>query len=477
MKPIITLSLFLMSLTLTSQTTCDNGMAASFPCNDYDLMSHIPLSVFNSFEGSDSWGWTDPTNGNEYALMCLNTGLAFIDISDPINPIYLGQLPSAVGQSTWRDVKVYKDHAYVVADFIRFESHGMQVFDLTRLRNVPNPPETFTADNIYTGFDNAHNIVINEDSGFAYAVGTSTFGGGPHFIDIRDPKNPIAAGGFISTGEAYSHDAQTVTYNGPDTEHVGKEILIGSNAIEIVIADVTDKANPIVLSTISYTDIGFTHQGWFTEDQRYFLLGDEFDEPNVGFNTRTIVFDFNDLDNPQFHFDYIGTTAATDHNGYVKGDKFYLSSYRAGLRVLDISDIANKNITEIGYFDSYPSSNSAAQNGAWSVYPYFESGNIVISDIESGFFVVRKANTLGLDDVERNSNFTMYPNPATSQLTIDGGTTSQLRKIEIYTILGEKVKEITEFENTNRINLALNYSSGIYLIKINDTSTKKLIIK
>jgi len=111
-------------------------MAASFPCNDYDLMSHIPLSVFNSAEGSDSWGWTDPTNGNEYALMCLTTGLAFIDISDPINPIYLGQLPSAVGESTWRDVKVYKDHAYVVADYVDAGPHGMQVFDLTRLRDV-----------------------------------------------------------------------------------------------------------------------------------------------------------------------------------------------------------------------------------------------------------------------------------------------------------------------------------------------------
>jgi len=476
MKKIILLNLIFSSFILQSQTTCDNGMAASFPCNGYDLLSHIPLSTFNAAEGSDSWGWTDPTNNKEYALMALNTGVAFIDISDPINPIYLGQLPSAAGQSTWRDVKVYKNHAYVVSDFVNIGNHGMQVFDLTRLRNVTNPPETFTVDARYTGFGNAHNIVINEQSGYAYAVGTSTFEGGPHFIDIRDPKNPVAAGGFISSGNvAYSHDAQVITYNGPDTEHVGKEILIGSNIIEIVIADITDKANPQVLSTISYSDVGYTHQGWFTEDQRYFLLGDEADEATVGFNTRTIIFDFEDLDNPVFHMNYSGPTTATDHNGYVKGDKFYLSSYRAGLRVMDISDIANKNITEIGYFDSFPSSDSATQNGAWSVYPYFESGNIVISDIESGFFLVRPTNTLSVDDFETKSNFAMYPNPTSSAITIDGINTFDLKKIEIFNVVGKKMKEITKFDNSNSITINLEYDPGIYLLRINDV-TKKLII-
>jgi len=81
-----------------------------------------------------------------------------------------------------------------------------------------------------------------------------------------------------------------------------------------------------------------------------------------------------------------------------------------------------------------------------------------------------------VSDVERNSDFAMYPNPAKSQLTIDGGTTSQLQKIEIYTILGEKVEEINQQEKSKSINIALNYSPGIYLVKINDTNTKKLII-
>ncbi len=376
-----------------SQTPCQNGFAGSFPCNDYDLMSQISLSTMNAGEGNDSWGWTDPTNGREYALIGLNNGTAFIDISNPTNPVYLGKLPTATSNSSWRDVKVYKDHAFIVSEA---SGHGMQVFDLTRLRNVSNPPQTFTADARYTEFGNAHNIVINEDTGFAYVVGaqrsSGPYRGGPLFINIQDPKNPINAGGFLSGGQrAYTHDAQVVTYTGPDSNYTGREILIGSNEIEVVIADITDKANPVTLSTIKYADVGYTHQGWFTEDMRYFILGDETDEQGVGFNTRTIIFDFLDLDNPKEHMIYTGPTAAIDHNGYVKGDKFYLANYRAGIRVIDISDIGNKNITEIGSFDTYPSNNGAAFNGVWNVYPYFNSGNIVISDIEGGFFLVRQS--------------------------------------------------------------------------------------
>lgn len=371
---------------IACSTESDGGIYQSCGIN---FVSSISLSEMGATGGNDSWGWTDPSNGKEYVIMCLNNGTAFIDISTPESPIYLGKLPTATENSSWRDAKVYQNHAFIVSEAA---GHGMQVFDLTSLRNVTNPPQTFTANTTYTGFGNAHNIVINENTGYAYGVGTSTFGGGPHFVNIQDPTNPVAAGGFISDGgDAYSHDAQVVTYNGPDTDYTGREILIGSNQIEIVIADITDKNNPITISTINYENIGYTHQGWFTENQRFFLLGDELDEQRVGFNTRTVVFDFEDLDNPKFHMNYIGSTPAIDHNGYVKGNKFYLANYRAGIRIIDISDIASMSMTEIGYIDTFPSNDSAGFSGAWNVYPYFESGNIVISDINSGFILVKES--------------------------------------------------------------------------------------
>lgn len=372
---------------------CENGMAGAYPCNGYDLMKVMPLTVFGATAGNDSWGWTDPQTGNEYALIGTDTNASFVDITNPTNPIYLGNLPTATENSTWRDIKVYNNHAFIVSEAT---GHGMQVFDLTRLRNVANPPETFTADAHYTGFGSAHNIVINEDTGYAYAVGAQTlaggmasFNGGPHFVNIQNPLNPVAAGGYPD--DSYSHDAQVVTYSGPDTEHQGKEILIGSNANEVIIIDISDKNNPIRLSTIAYTNIGYTHQGWFTENQRYFILGDELDELNFGFNTRNIVFDLSDLDNPSVSMTYTGPTAAIDHNGYAKGNTFFLANYTAGVRMLDISNIASNTITEVGFFDTYPNANNAVFRGAWNVYPYFPSGNIIISDINAGLFIIRKS--------------------------------------------------------------------------------------
>ncbi|RZV67623.1 MAG: choice-of-anchor B family protein [Flavobacteriaceae bacterium] len=369
---------------------CENGMAGPYPCNDYDLMGHITIEGLGGpgADGNDSWGWTDTTTGKEYALVGTTSGAAFVDITNPTEPLLLGTLPAATNNSPWRDIKVYNDHAFIVSEAAW---HGMQVFDLARLRNVPNPPETFTADAHYTGFGSAHNIYINEASGYAYAVGTSTFGGGPHFVNIQDPLNPVAAGGFADN--SYSHDAQILNYNGPDSDYSGREILIGSNENEVVIVDVTDKSNPINVSSISYNNIGYTHQGWFTEDMNYFILGDEVDELSFGFNTRTLVFDFSDLDNPSLHMEYTGPTAAIDHNGYVKGITFFLANYTAGMRVIDITNIGGNVMTEIGFFDTYPNNDNTAFNGAWNVYPYFASGNIIISDINGGLFIVRKSGT------------------------------------------------------------------------------------
>ena len=369
---------------------CENGFAGEYPCNDYNLLSHFNLDELagSGTEGNDSWGWTDAETNKEYALMGTNKGIVFIDITDPSNTLILGILETATVNSDWRDVKVYDSHAFIVSEA---SNHGMQVFDLKRLRSVTSAPESFTADTHFTGFGSSHNIIINEESGYAYIVGaarSSTYGGGAIFVNIQDPLNPVIEGGFAAGG--YSHDAQVITYTGPDTDYTYKEILIGSNENEIVIADVTDKTNPLVISTISYANVKYAHQGWFTEDLKYFILGDELDELRLGNKTRSIIFDFTDLDNPVYHFDYLGTTNAIDHNGYVKDNIYYQANYTAGVRMIDVSTVANKVFSEVGYFDTYPANNNTDFNGVWNVYPYFPSGNIIISDIDNGFFVIRK---------------------------------------------------------------------------------------
>jgi choice-of-anchor B domain-containing protein len=467
MKKIVTIITALISTMMIGQVPCSGGSAAGFPCSNFKLMGQITLGAMDASGGNDSWGWTDPQDGKEYALVGLTNGTAFIDISDPVDPQYLGKLPTHTDPSIWRDIKVYSNHAFVVSEA---SGHGMQVFDLTRLRNVANPPATFTEDAHYNGFGSAHNIVINEDSGYAYAVGTSTFNGGPHFINIQNPVNPVADGGYSL--DDYSHDAQVVTYDGPDTDYTGREILVGSNENAVVIVDITDKSNPQPISSTSYGNVEYTHQGWFTEDQKYFIVGDELDEFEVGFNTRTIVFDFTDLDNPQLDFEYYGTTPAVDHNGYVLGDRYYMANYSAGMRALDISDIENGNISEYGYFDTFIPNNNASFDGAWNVYPYFASGNIVISG-DFGFTLVRDINLSAGDFT--NSEFAIYPNPASTELIVSSKDAS-VSTVSIYNVLGQQVMQFDFAETDSETIDITSLKTGVYMVQINKTTTKRLIV-
>ncbi|MCL7984421.1 MAG: choice-of-anchor B family protein [marine benthic group bacterium] len=387
---------------LGGQVDCSGGQAGQFDCNDMDLVAFIPTKDLGAGRGimlNDIWGWTDPATGREFALVGRMDGTSFVDVTDATSPIFLGDLPLTEGANpaAWRDIKVYENHAYIVADGAG--PHGMQVFDLTRLLDVDGGPVTFAPTAFYDRIASAHNIVINEETGFAYAVGASmggeTCGGALHMIDIRDPRNPTFAGCFAETETGrqktgYTHDAQCVIYRGPDSDHQGREICFNASETALGIADVTDKKAPRSISVASYPNVGYTHQGWLTEDHQYFYINDELDEINGSVEgTRTLVWDVTDLDDPILVREHFGTNAASDHNLYVRGDRMYQSNYVSGLRVLDISD--PENPVEVGYFDTVPfGENVPGFDGSWSNYPYFESGVIVVTSMREGLFVLKR---------------------------------------------------------------------------------------
>jgi len=389
-----------------SNKRCRNGLAGPFPCRNVSLHSFMPLGSIGGGQLNDIWGWTDPKTGREYALVGKTSGTAFVDITSPQAPVYLGDLPSHQPVETifnvWRDIKVYKNHAFVVSEE---PTHGMQVFNLARLRGV-SEPRTWTEDahysfvldgtasflppstNILNPPDNAHNIAINEETGFAYAIGTSTCGGGgPHMINIKRPKQPKFAGCVSEDG--YTHDTQCVRYRGPDQRFTGREICFNSNEDTVTIVDVTRKDSPAQLSRTGYDSAAYTHQGWLTPDQRYLIVDDELDEQEQGGQTKTYVFDVGKLDAPALIGVYHGQAESIDHNQYTKGNRSFQANYRSGLRILDTSRVAEGALSEVGFFDVYPPDDASEFNGAWSNYPYFGSGNVVISGIEQGLFVVR----------------------------------------------------------------------------------------
>jgi len=236
---------------------CTNGSAGDFPCSGISLRKRVSLETMGGTGGNDIWGWFDAQTGNEYALMGMTNGTAFVDITNPEDPVFLGRLPTQTVEKIGRDIKVYQDHAYIVAN--QAGAHGMQVFDLTRLRGLV-APQTFSADVVYGDFETAHNIAINEDTGFAYAVETQTPGGGLHIIDIRTPNNPLFAG--FHPVNLVTHDTQCVIYQGPDADHPNNpEICVSSNIDDVEIVDVTDKAAPVTISTVTYPQRSIVHLG------------------------------------------------------------------------------------------------------------------------------------------------------------------------------------------------------------------------
>ena len=398
-----------------SSKRCVNGKAGTFPCKGVDLLSFVPLSDFKGSEAlaplgggtSDLWGWTDPTTKDEYVLIGKTNGTGIFRITDPTKPVYLGAIGNtSPAQLIWHDIKIYKDHAFIVSESA---GHGMRVFDLTRLRGVTEA-QAWTEDVNYPLAFSAHNIAINEATGFAYIVGGNNGLVAPdqclsglHMVDIRDPQLPKPAGcqargggpgtglGIVGVGgvASYVHDTQCVVYRGPDTEHQGKEICLNSAETHLQVVDVTNKLLPTQIAAVEYPEVGYAHQGWLTADQRTFLMGDELDEGETVENTRTLIFDVSDLDEPRFVKAHHHKTTSIDHNMYVKDGLVYQSNYAAGLRVLDTRDAAKGSLKEVAFFDSFPAHDKPEFVGTWSNYPYFPSGTIAFSGIDEGLFLVK----------------------------------------------------------------------------------------
>ena len=238
----------------------------------------------------------------------------------------------------------------------------------------------------------------------AFVVGASsggeTCGGGLHMVNIEDPRNPSFAGCFTDTstgraGTGYSHDAQCIIYDGPDEQYRGHEICFGSNETALSIADVTDRRNPEALGMATYPNVAYAHQGWITDDHKYFYMNDEGDElSGLTEGTRTLIWDVQELEDPIFVGAYVSDNPSVDHNLYIKGDTMYQSNYDSGLRVLDISD--RENPRPIAYFDTVPfGEDGGGMMGTWSNYPYFDSGVVVVTSMGEGVFLVRVRDDAG----------------------------------------------------------------------------------
>lgn len=351
--------------------------SGGFSASGITLLSQVTVpqlrGSLNATAANDIWGYVS-ASGREYAIVGLNVGTAFVEVTDPQNPVVVASLVDA--SSTWSDMKTYQTYAYNVNE----SGGGVQIFGLGSIDSgLVSALTPFTA----SGLQTAHNIAINEESGHAYLCG-SNIGGGLVALDLANPRSPTFVGAWVGP---YVHDAQIVTYHvGP---YAGREIAFcfcGGSGLRIV--DVTNKNNMFTLGSLVYPNTNYCHQGWLSEDRLTLYVDDELDElqsPSVN-TTTTYVVDVQDLSNPTFVTSYTNGMPSIDHNLFVRGDYIFLANYTSGLRVYDATD--RTNLQEVGYFDSYPGSNGQNFNGAWGNYPYLPSGVVLVSDQSGGLFVL-----------------------------------------------------------------------------------------
>lgn len=354
-----------------------------FESSGMTLLSHIPLNNFAGVAratGNDCWGYVSPS-GREYAIMGLEGGFGFVEITNPTNPQILTTIPGP--SSIWRDVKVVGHYAYGVSE----GGSGIQVMNLA---NIDSGQVTLVRNWTSGGYTTTHNIVANEDAGTLWIVGANIGNGGLVHISLANPALPAFNGGWT---EMYVHDAQVVTWDrgalaGRQLAFCAGGFDTGLTETGLRIVDVTNPNNPQVLSTVFYPNAAYAHQVWLSEDRRFLYLNDELDEPNgLSSTTTTRIFNVEDPANAFYVGTFTSGEPAVDHNLYTHNGMIFQANYRSGLRVFDALDPTSP--TPLAYFDTFPGSNSNEFNGAWSNYPFFPSGTILVSDIERGLFMLR----------------------------------------------------------------------------------------
>jgi choice-of-anchor B domain-containing protein len=409
-----------------SKMTCNDGSITAangltYGCSNVDLDSFMSLAdlstgITGSFTyTSDIWGWRSD-EGTEITILCMNNAVTFIDSTNPVSPVHVATMMSVGSRSaSWCDIKVHKDTAYVVKDSA--PQQGIQVFDMKRLAtegSYSGSPPNLSPDFQYNEHGSSHNLVVDTESEFLYSVGSNTCRGGLHMVDISEPLNPQFAG--CAGADGYIHDAQCVVYTGPDTRYTGREICFGFNENTMTIYDVTDKANPEILSREGYSGSAYTHQGWLNADMTSVLLNDELDEQRGTTDnrrTRTYVWDVTALDKPFETGRFDHPEQSVDHNLYMWGaihrngwggnpaipntdisDSYaYLSNYCSGLQIVNLDSMTSGVISTAGFFDTEPTCSRAIFEGTWSNYMH-PSGVIANSNIGSGVYFLESSLTM-----------------------------------------------------------------------------------
>jgi choice-of-anchor B domain-containing protein len=368
-----------------TQAKCKNGKAGNYVCKNIDLVGYVDPGVMSGAGIADVWGWVDPETEKEYALLGSTRGVQILDVTDPREPVYLGNILGK-GETAliWQEIEILNDHLYAVCDL---SPCGLQIFDLSRLRGVEAALPVWRPD-VVVPIGSAHSIDSNPETNHIFVNGGGVAVGTPVIFDVTQPLAPVPVGAM--TDDGYTHDSLCRNYHGPDKKYKGNEICFNFNEDTVTIYDVTSNpVQPVQLARETYELASYVHSGALSKDHKTLISTDEGDEGRFDLPSTLYIWDVSKLTAPKLIDTWVAKSMSIDHNVYSEKDALYHANYVNGFRILDLKNAHRGKLSEVAYIDTVPFSDAAEFNGAWAAYPYLPSGNMLVGNMDGGLFIVR----------------------------------------------------------------------------------------
>jgi choice-of-anchor B domain-containing protein len=410
----------------------------------------------NAYNNTYNECWGFEVNGSEIAVIGSTAGTHFFDVTNPTNSSEVAFVAGAYTGTgvIHRDYHDFQGYLYAVCD--EGSTSTLQIIDISDLPNSINT--VYDSNQLFT---KSHNIFIDTATAKLYACASTNTA--MDIYSLSDPINPILIHSYNDVGHV--HDA----YVRNDTAYLN----CGNDGFRIVDFHYLDLITPIqpieLASLTSYPDAGYNHSGWLNDDGTIYAMQDE----NHGYDVKILdVSDFNNI-SVLATFNSGVDPQSMAHNGIIKNDLLYLGYYHDGLRIFDISDPSNP--VQTWMYDTYLPNNHNSYKGAWGVYPYLPSGNIIVSDMQSGLFILDCTVVTTLEEINLVNQ--LFPNPTQNTFTIQSENATLF---ELFNILGEKVKEVNITNTQTKIQRD-ELANGLYFYilsnKHNKIDSEKIIFE
>lgn len=419
----------------------------------------IPEGVevyFNQY--NEVWGYAK--EGREYAFLGSTLGVHVFDVTDPVNSVLVDHVPGRFsGQGViHRDYKVHAGHLFATCDQ---GPSSLQVMDLQYL-----------PDSVHVVYDSdellarAHNIQIDTVNARLYTNGGST-----QFsvYSIADPANPVllidceADIPWWGSTIGYVHDCfvrdNIVWTNDQDGMHV---------------VDFSDVENPVILGSLTnYPDQGYNHSGWMNDDGTLYAMADETHGSPLKFVDATQL---NDLEVISTATTGVDPTSVL-HNPFFTADLVHVAYYYDGYYLWNLADPLQPML--LGYFDTCLEPNTDSYSGAWGTYPFLPSGHVLVSDMQTGLWVLDISIATSTSQATRPAEFRISPTLTTGPVTItDLRPTATTTHVEVLDASGATVMSTSIGGSSFEVDMS-SLCDGLYLVQVvsNDAMHTQRVVK